>query len=225
LSGSSLTFDLANIEFDFTPTQSPLTFEFVFASEEYCEYVGSPFNDAFGFFIDGPGITGPFGGAANIAVIPATTTYVAINNVNHLNNAAFYVNNTPAGGTLCGQSASFLQSTNELQFDGYTRRFTATANVIPCQTYHIKLKICDIGDGIFDSAVFLRDGSFDAGGSASVEWIVNGEPDVNEAFEGCDLVQLLFDRVGGTSTCHCRSNLPLWVQQLRAPTILRSRSP
>lgn len=206
LSGSSATFDLANIEFDFTPTQSPLTFEFVFASEEYCEYVGSAFNDAFGFFIDGPGITGPFGGAANIAVIPATTTYVAINNVNHLNNAAFYVNNTPAGGTLCGQSASFLQSTNELQFDGYTRRFTATANVIPCQTYHIKLKICDIGDGIFDSAVFLRDGSFDAGGSASVEWIVNGEPDVNEAFEGCDLVQLLFDRVGGNL------NVPLPVQ-------------
>lgn len=206
LSGNSNTVDLANIEFDFTPTQTPLTFEFVFASEEYCEYVGTPYNDAFGFFISGPGISGPFGGAANIAVVPGGGTYVAINNVNHLTNAAYYVNNTPASGTLCGQNPSFLISTNELQFDGYTRRFTATANVIPCQTYHIKLKICDIGDGIFDSAVFLRDGSFDAGGNASVEWIVNGEPDVNEAFEGCDNVQLLFDRVGGNL------NVPMPVQ-------------
>ncbi|MCC6413422.1 MAG: choice-of-anchor L domain-containing protein, partial [Saprospiraceae bacterium] len=206
LSGSSATFDLANIEFDFTPTQTPLTFEFVFASEEYCEYVGSPFNDAFGFFIDGPGINGPFGGAANIAVVPGGGTYVAINNVNHLTNQAYYVNNTPPSGTLCGQTGSFLPSVNELQFDGYTRRFTATANVIPCQTYHIKLKICDIGDGIFDSAVFLRDGSFDAGGNVSVEWLVNGEPDINEAFEGCDDVQLLFDRVGGNL------NAPLPVQ-------------
>ncbi|HNL39140.1 MAG TPA: choice-of-anchor L domain-containing protein, partial [Saprospiraceae bacterium] len=33
LSGSAANFDLANIEFDFTPTQTPLTFEYVFASE------------------------------------------------------------------------------------------------------------------------------------------------------------------------------------------------
>lgn len=81
LSGSGSIYDRASIEFDFTPTQTPLTFEYVFGSEEYCEYVGSTFNDAFGFFIAGPGISGPFGGAANIAVIPATTTYVTINNV------------------------------------------------------------------------------------------------------------------------------------------------
>ncbi len=196
LSGSGANFDLANIEFDFTPTQTPLTFEYVFASEEYCEYVGSQFNDAFGFFVSGPGISGPFGGAANIATV-APGTYVTINNVNHLSFSSLYVNNTPASGVLCGQMPSNSPATNEVQFDGYTKKLTAIANVIPCQTYHIKLKICDIGDGIYDSAVFLKAGSFDGGGNASVEWVVNGDPDAEEVYEGCGTVQLVFHRVGG----------------------------
>ncbi|MEI6409625.1 MAG: choice-of-anchor L domain-containing protein [Bacteroidota bacterium] len=192
LTGGSI-FDRAGIEFDFTPTQSPLTFEFVFASEEYCEYVNSAFNDVFGFFISGPGIAG----TQNIALIPSTTIPVSINTVNHLTNAGFYINNTPASGSLCGQTASALPSVNELQFDGYTRRMVATANVQTCKTYHIKLKIGDVGDGIFDSAVFLKNGSFDAGGNASVDFVVNGDPDIDEVYEGCGTVQLIFDRVGG----------------------------
>lgn len=186
-------FDRAGIEFDFTPTQTPLTFEFVFASEEYCEYVNSTFNDVFGFFISGPGIPG----TQNIALIPSTLTPVTINTVNHLTNAGFYNNNTPATGTLCGQNPSGLPAVNELQFDGYTRRMVATANVQTCKTYHIKLKIGDVGDGIFDSAVFLRNGSFDAGGNASVDFVVNGDPDIDEVYEGCGTVEIIFDRVGG----------------------------
>ncbi|MBK7937236.1 MAG: choice-of-anchor L domain-containing protein [Lewinellaceae bacterium] len=206
LSGSGSLFDLANIEFDFTPTQTPLTFDYVFASEEYCEYVGSQFNDAFGFFISGPGISGPFGGAANIASL-GPGTYVAINNINHITNSGLYVNNQPASsGNLCGQAPSSGVATNEVQFDGFTKKLTAVANVIPCQTYHIKLKICDVGDGIFDSGVFMRSGSFDAGGNASVEWLVNGQPDINEVFEGCGTVQLVFDRIG------TNVNAPLPVQ-------------
>ncbi len=196
LSGSGANFDLANIEFDFTPTQTPLTFEYVFASEEYCEYVGSQFNDAFGFFISGPGISGPFSGAANIASI-GPGVYVAINNINHISNSGLYTNNTPASGILCGQTASSSPATNEVQFDGFTKKLTAIANVIPCETYHIKLKICDIGDGIYDSAVFLKAGSFDGGGNSSVEWVVNGDPDATETYEGCGQVQLVFHRVGG----------------------------
>ena len=199
---SGATFDMADVEFDFTPTQSPLTFQFVFASEEYCEYVNSAFNDVFGFFISGPGILGN----GNIALLPASTTPVAINNVNHLTNSGYYVNNTGPGGTLCGQSASFAASVDEVQFDGFTRKMTATANVQVCQTYHIKLKIADVGDGIFDSAVFLNSGSFDAGGNASVEFVVNGDPDEDQVYEGCGTVQLVFKRVGSNP------NVPLVVQ-------------
>ncbi|TNE69570.1 MAG: hypothetical protein EP344_00305 [Bacteroidetes bacterium] len=187
-------FDMANIEFDFTPTESPVSFNFVFASEEYCEYVGTQYNDVFGFFISGPGIPG---GQQNIALIPASQIPVAINNVNHINNSGFYVNNQPASSNnLCGQQPSFLPAVNEVQYDGFTRKFTAVANVQACQTYHIKLKIADVGDGVWDSAVFLNEGSFNAGGNASVEWVVDGNPDDKDVYEGCGTVQLVFKRIG-----------------------------
>lgn len=86
------TYDLydANvIEFDFTPTANTVSFDFLFGSEEYCEYVGTQFNDVFGFFVTGPGISG----VANLAVIPNTTTPVTTNNVNHVLNSQYYFNN------------------------------------------------------------------------------------------------------------------------------------
>jgi hypothetical protein len=184
--------DVCVIEFDFTPTQTPLTFEYVFASEEYCEYVNSQFNDVFGFFISGAGIPG----TQNLAVVPMTTTPITINSINHLLNTGYYRHNTGPGGTNCGINPSNLPAVNELQYDGYTTKFIAVANVIPCSTYHIKLAIADVGDAAFDSAVFLKSGSFDGGGNASVEWVVNNDPDDEDVYEGCGTVQLVFDRVG-----------------------------
>ena len=188
-------FDKAAIEFDFTPTQSPVTFNFAFASEEYCEYVGSQFNDMFGFFISGPGIPN---GQQNIALVPATSIPVAINTVNHVANSGYYVNNQPASSNdLCGQQAAGGPAVNAIQYDGFTKVFTAIANVQTCQTYHIKLKIADVGDGVWDSAVFLKAGSFDAGAEALVRWEVNGNPNIDEVCESCAPVKLVFERVGG----------------------------
>lgn len=186
-------FDMASIEFDFTPTQSPLTFEFVFASEEYCEYVNTQFNDVFGFFISGPGISG----TQNLAVVPNTNNPITINTINHIVNSGFYKHNTPATGNNC----TVIPPANgpgpaELEYDGLTRKMVAVATVIPCSTYHIKLKIADVGDGVWDSAVFLKGGSFDGGGNAAIDWLVNGQTDVDEVVEGCGTVELLVDRVG-----------------------------
>lgn len=190
-------YDRAGIEFDFTPTASPVSFQFVFASEEYCEYVFSQFNDVFGFFISGPGISG----TQNLAVVPSTNTPVTINTINHEVNDNYYVNNQPLFSfDLCGQFPSFDPATNEVQYDGFTTSLNAVANVIPCATYHIKLKIADVGDGIFDSAVFLKAGSFDGGGDATVDFVVNGNADMEEANEGCDDVVLLIDRVGSNQS-------------------------
>lgn len=199
LSAGGDTYDMANIEFDFRPTQSSVAFEFVFASEEYCEYVNSEFNDAFGFFISGPGINGPFNGAENIALVPTTPTFVAINNVNHLLNSAYFTNNTPPTGILCGQTGVNTPAVNQIQFDGFTKKITARANLQTCKTYRISLKIADVADGIFDSAVFLKAGSFDAGGNASVHWVVDNQVDALETYENCGQVSLLFRRVGGNA--------------------------
>ncbi|HMS52903.1 MAG TPA: choice-of-anchor L domain-containing protein, partial [Chitinophagales bacterium] len=52
------TYDAAILSFDFVPTQDVATFNYVFGSEEYCEWAPSSFSDVFGFFISGPGISG-----------------------------------------------------------------------------------------------------------------------------------------------------------------------
>jgi hypothetical protein len=62
---SGPTHDAAILEFDFVTSAENLTFDFIFASEEYTEYVGSKYNDVFGFFISGPGLDN-----INLAVLP-----------------------------------------------------------------------------------------------------------------------------------------------------------
>jgi gliding motility-associated-like protein len=189
--GGSPIFDVSIIEFQFEPTDSIITFDYVFASEEYCDWVGSQFNDVFGFFLSGPGINGPYSNnAENIALIPNTTTAVAINSVNHVNNTAFYVGNIPAGSPqfgdpdCAGHPVQGGPSVQDCQFDGYTTVLTAVAEVIPCETYTIKLAIADVFDGLYDSAVFLAANSFNNGGIASGSG-VGTEPNTNIIYEGC----------------------------------------
>ena len=131
------TNDAAVLQFNFIPLSSTISFAFVFASEEYPEYVGSQFNDVFAFFVNGE----------NIALIPGTTTPVSINNVSPVTNSAFFISNT--GGTF------------DNQFDGFTTVLSATANnLAPGIPARIKLAIADATDFIFDSAVFIQAGSF-----------------------------------------------------------------
>lgn len=137
------THDATVLEFDFVPLGDSIKFNYVFSSEEYTPAWVCNFNDAFAFFISGPGIVG----LKNIALVPNTTLPVSIFNVNQVpgggcpNNVAYYVNNLP--------NPFFTH-------DGHTLRFTAVAQVQPCQTYHLKLVIADVIDHAVDSGVFLE---------------------------------------------------------------------
>lgn len=142
------------IEFDFVPIGQNLRLNFVFASEEYLEFVNTNHSDVFGFFISGPGISGPFSGnAQNIAVLPNSTVPITIDTVNHLVNSGFYNNN--------GTGATPLVNTS-IEYDGFLKVIAAIANVQCGQTYHIKLAIANMGDNLFDSAVFIEANSFNA---------------------------------------------------------------
>jgi len=153
-----ISYDACVLEFDFVPFYEYVWFQFVFASEEYPEYVGSAFNDVFGFFISGPGISGPFSNnAKNIALILDTEIPVSINNVNQDVNPEYFVEN----------------DSDFIQYDGFTTVLTAESTVIPMETYHIKLAIGDIADFIFDSGVFLQASSFCSG---PVTGIVGKDP-------------------------------------------------
>ena len=77
--------DMCVLEFDFVPQSDTVKFNFSFGSEEYLTWVNSSFNDVFGFFICGPGITGPYSspagfpnGSENIAVVPGSVPALPI---------------------------------------------------------------------------------------------------------------------------------------------------
>lgn len=186
--------DAAVVEFDFVPTGDSLKFDFIFASDEFLEFVQS-YNDVFGFFLSGPGIAGPYtNGAINIALIPNTTSPVAISTVNNLVNSAYYVDN----GT--GANAPFNASPIYIQYDGRTTLLTARAEVTCGLTYHIKLAVGDANDAGVDSGVFLKAGSFVSTGQV-VPNLANGVNVVNDTImlEGCGTVLLDFQRLGDSA--------------------------
>lgn len=146
--GAGTTFDATVLEFDFTcESIQVISFQYVFTSEEYNEFVNSPFNDVFGFFLNG----------VNIALIPGTNTPVAINNVNCGNPY------NPAGGVNCDLFINNELATRAVEIntemDGLTVVLTATAEVAP-GTNRIKLAIADVRDRIYDSKVLIKAESF-----------------------------------------------------------------
>ena len=178
-------FDAIGIEFDFVPLDSFVNFRYVFASDEYCEFVGQKFNDVFGFFVSGPGINGIFNNKGeNVALIPGSNAYVSINTVNHTQNQLFYNDNMhPEDAARCNLSWVNSPNQEKIQYDGFTRPLTAILKLIPCQTYRIRLLVADVSDGKFDSAVFLEAESFNIGGGVKLNGSSADSAQIIE--EGC----------------------------------------
>ena len=128
LPGVGTTYDACVLELDFIPECDTVSFDYVFGSEEYPEYVGS-FNDVFAFWISGPGIVGD----VNIALIPGTTLPVTIDNVNAGSYSEYYIDNTGVP----------TWDDYYIQYDGFTTVLTAWSVVEPGETYHLKMAIAD----------------------------------------------------------------------------------
>ncbi|MEO8590003.1 MAG: choice-of-anchor L domain-containing protein [Flavobacteriales bacterium] len=157
------TMNGAVLEFDFVPQFDSLSFHYAFASEEYLEWVGSPYNDVFGFFISGPGIQGPFNNdAENLAVVPGTFSYVGVNTVNPGQNPGYYQNNGN------GSTAPYNSDPYYIQFDGFTRDLSVGIRVQCGQTYHMKMAIADASDQNWDSGVFIIGGTFMSTGGVGI---------------------------------------------------------
>src|SRR5690606_23974935 len=164
LDGSGYTVDVTVVEFDFVPQGDAVSFNYIFASTEYHNYVCSQFNDVFGFFLSGPGISGPFtNDAINIATLPNGSP-VSINTVNNGGSASGESCSMPGANEPCpcnseyfidngGFSGTGLAS--DICFGGFTVPLTARAAVQCGNVYHIKLAISNVSDGSLDSGVFL----------------------------------------------------------------------
>lgn len=187
--------DAAVLSFDFIPQGNEVSFRYVFGSEEYHEFVGTQYNDAFGFFIQGPGIPG---GVQNMARIPNTNAPVAINSVNN-----GYTAECASNGSNASNPAYFVDNCggSTIQYDGFTKVLTAKSTVIPCSTYRFFIVIADAGDGIYDSGVFLEAKSFVTSGNTNnvTATIHSNVPNSNDLYEGCGYATLHFTRTGNTS--------------------------
>jgi gliding motility-associated-like protein len=154
--------DATIIEFDFIPFSNTMSFDFIFASEEYGEYQ-CEFTDAFAFFLSNiTQGTAPI----NLALIPNTNTPISVvtirddaynSNCNSSNPSYFGIYN---GGANAATSAT--------NFDGQTIKMTASSPVTPNETYHIKMVIADRNDSLLDSSVFLEGGSFNIGNTLTL---------------------------------------------------------
>jgi len=156
-----LTFDACVIEFDFiAASDNLLACEFIFASEEYPEYVGSWFNDIFGFFISEPyenevGDLDPSISLQpqNLAFLPNSEIPISINNVNDNDNSDFYIDNTEG---------------DNIQYDGFTTPIILEKEIKQGVVYRLRIAIADGSDDQYDSALFLKSNSFESGVNAEI---------------------------------------------------------
>ncbi len=188
------TEDGAILEFDFVPISNIVSFNFVFSSDEYLTYVNSVFNDIFGFFVSGPGITGPYSapagfpnGSTNLALVPGTALPITISTIHPNLNAQYYVDNN--GGATHAMN-------------GFTTPIPITFNVQCGETYHFKFAVADCQDNFLSTAVFLQDGSFTSPPVGLSFDTANGTDTIPEA---CVDANVLFIRSA------CQSSLPLTV--------------
>ena len=145
------------IEFEFVPVSNSMSFDFIFAAEEYGTFQCT-FTDAFAFLL-----TDSAGNTANLAIVPGTDDPISVLTVrdDQYNgscesvNEEWFANYYGPGG--------LPPLTSPTNFIGHTEVMTASATVIPNEVYTIKLVVADDGDTIYDSAVFIDGGSFDIG--------------------------------------------------------------
>jgi len=168
--------DCAVLEFDVLNQAEALAFNFSFASIEYANYTCSSFNDAFGLFISGPGLDGPFtDGAINIATIPDSDIPIAINTIN---------GGVPTGGgspencesvnpNWQEDSIYFIENYDngmgDIGFTGLTVNIEAFVEVEQNEIYHIKFAICDASDTALDSGIMLEANSFEGRFTSSTD--------------------------------------------------------
>ncbi|WP_298140991.1 choice-of-anchor L domain-containing protein, partial [Flavobacterium sp.] len=144
------------LEFDFTSLNEFMSFDFLFASEEYGTFQCS-YSDAFAFLLTDleSGIT------TNLAVVPGTTTPISVVTIRDTEfNTGCSSVNADFFDTYFNGANIYSSATN---FNGQTTEMTASSAIIPNHPYHIKLVVADRSDAAFDSAVFIKAGSFTSG--------------------------------------------------------------
>lgn len=179
---TGVVLDAAVLEFDLIALKDSIVFEYVFASDEYPEFVNKGVNDIFGFFLTEVGGRSIF--PQNLAIIPSTNEVVSVNTVNHRVNREYFL----PSDYLSAHVPAFWEKHPQvylrakfLEYDGFTTVLKATVKLKEGKTYHLKFAIADVGDRFYDSVVLLKANSFSSTGKriASADSIVKVEVEEN----------------------------------------------
>ncbi|MDB2606536.1 T9SS type B sorting domain-containing protein, partial [Zobellia sp.] len=165
ITGSDILFNASFIQFDFVPQTNSISFNFLFASEEYQENFQCTFGDVFAFIL-----TDEQGRSTNLALLPDNKLPVSVTTIR------------PGVEDECeARNVSYFDKINgedsAISFHGQTVGLTAESAVVPGDSYSIKLVIADNRDSQVDSAVFLEAGSFSLGYELGEDrTVANGNP-------------------------------------------------
>ena len=162
--GISGTLNATLLEFDFLPLTDKISFEYIFASEQYLSSPSSSqcgYTDGFVFLLKKANTADAY---QNLAIVPGTTLPVTVSNIR-------------GSGTICpAQNEQYFDAFNGVQnptnFNGQTKTLVAKSDVTAGILYHIKLVISDQGNEKYDSAIFLKGGSFNIGTNLGVDKLV-----------------------------------------------------
>lgn len=167
-------YDVVTYTFNITlgPDATGINIIYQFGSDEYPDYVGSAYNDAVGYFVSGPNITGKL----NLAKLPNNnnTTINTINSgiqgYNGTGDAtngfdgtqgANYINNghttTVASNGRYIQNNVTAPSSVFVEHNGISKLISYSAyNLLPGQTYTFKIVLADAGDYDLNTGVFIQ---------------------------------------------------------------------
>ena len=125
------TYDASILEVEFIPTGNVMTMQFVFASDEYPEYVNSVYQDFVAVWINGELVPLEIG---NGDVDPG--------NVNDGDNSSLFIDNT--------------NDAYNTEMDGFTVTLTLTMEVDPnLPTNTMVIAIADVSDSSYDSSLLI----------------------------------------------------------------------
>jgi gliding motility-associated-like protein len=156
--GITNTVNATILEFDFIALTDFISFNYIFASNEYQGDYPCNYSDGFAFLIKEINTASYI----NLAVLPESSTPVSSKNIHPLINP---IPNSFEPIKSCGpENETYFNGYNTasspINYAGQTKVLTAQTNIQPGKTYHIKLVIADQRNESYDSAVFLEAGSF-----------------------------------------------------------------
>jgi gliding motility-associated-like protein len=170
--GISSTFNATILEFDFTPLTDLVSFDYLFASEEYQGTAPCKYSDGFAFLLKKANSQDAY---KNLAVLPSTNLAVSLFTVRP------QIGNGSAPNGCSAENpeyfAGFNGANSPINFNGQTIVLKAQSIVIPNVKYHIKLVVADHENIRYDSAVFLSGGSFKVGTDLGLNRLIStGNP-------------------------------------------------